>query len=177
VDVDNLGGAHAAVAHLVGLGRRAVATITGPLDMPAAQDRLDGCHRALAAGGLPADSSLEEPGDFSHDGGVAAMRALLSRHPDLDAVFAASDLMAAGALQVLREARRRVPEDVAVVGFDDSPFAASTLPPLSSVRQPIEEWGREMTRLLLSGIEAPRHVPRQVILATELVIRASSAHP
>jgi DNA-binding LacI/PurR family transcriptional regulator len=174
VDVDNLGGAFAAVAHLLGRGRGRVATITGPLDMPAAQDRLEGYHRALGAAGLSREASLEESGDFSHDGGVAAMRTLLGRHPDLDAVFAASDLMGAGALQVLREAGRRVPEDVAVVGFDDSPFAASTLPPLSSVRQPIEEWGREMTRLLLAGIDAERHVPRRVILATELVVRASS---
>src|SRR5207253_3092118 len=83
---------------------------------------------------------------------IRAMRALLEQRPDLDALFAASDLMAAGALQVLREAGRRVPEDVAVVGFDDSPFAASTVPPLSSVRQPIEEWGRELTRLLLGGL-------------------------
>jgi DNA-binding LacI/PurR family transcriptional regulator len=174
VDVDNVGGALAAVGHLVARGRRRIATVTGPLDMPAAQDRLEGCRRALAAAGLHLRPPLEAEGDFSHDGGVAAMRALLARHPDLDAVFAASDLMAAGALQVLREAGRRVPEDVAVVGFDDSPFAASTVPPLSSVRQPIEEWGREMTRVLGAGIDAERQVPRRVILATELVVRAST---
>jgi DNA-binding LacI/PurR family transcriptional regulator len=175
VDADNMGGAFAAVEHLARTGRRRIATVTGPPDMPAAQDRLAGYHQALEAAGMPAERSLEESGDFSHDGGVAAMRELLRRRPDLDAVFAASDLMAAGALQVLRDAGRRVPGDVAVVGFDDSPFAASTLPPLSSVRQPIEEWGREMTRLLLAEITAPRYVPRRVILATELVVRASSA--
>jgi DNA-binding LacI/PurR family transcriptional regulator len=90
-------------------------------------------------------------------------------------VFAASDLMAAGALQALREAARRVPEDVAVVGYDDSPIAASTLPALSSVRQPTEEMGREMARLLLAALASGRHVPRQVVLATELVVRGSSA--
>jgi DNA-binding LacI/PurR family transcriptional regulator len=164
----------AAVGHRVARGRRRIATVTGPLDMPAAQDRLEGCRRALAAAGLHLRPPLEAEGDFSHDGGVAAMRALLARHPDLDAVFAASDLMAAGALQVLREAGRRVPEDVAVIGFDDSPFAASTMPPLSSVRQPIEEWGREMTRVLGAGIDAERQVPRRVILATEMVVRAST---
>jgi DNA-binding LacI/PurR family transcriptional regulator len=103
------------------------------------------------------------------------MRELLARRPDIDAVFAASDLMAAGALQALREAGRRVPDDVAVVGFDDAPLAATTQPPLSSVRQPIEEMGREMVRLLVESMERPDPVPRHVVLGTELVRRASSA--
>ena len=112
---------------------------------------------------------------FSQESGLVGMRALLERRPDLDAVFAASDLMAAGALQALREAGRRVPEDVAVVGYEDSPIAASTMPPLSSVRQPTEEMGREMARLLLAALASGRQVPRQVVLATELVVRESSA--
>ncbi len=174
VDVDNVGGAVSAVRHLVDLGRRAIATITGPPDMPAAQDRLDGYRRALQATGLPVEDALAESGDFSQDGGIAAMRTLLERRPALDAVFAASDLMGAGALQALREAGRRVPGDVAVVSFDDSPIAATTLPPLSSVRQPIEEMGREMARLLLAAVESRDNVPRRVILATELVVRGSS---
>src|ERR1700730_1568324 len=99
--------------------------------------------------------------------GASGVRALLDRCPDLDAVFAASDLMAAGALQALREAGRGVPDDVAVVGFEDSPIATSPMPPLSSVRQPTEEMGREMARLLLTA----GRVPRRVILATELVVR------
>ena len=174
VDVDNVGGALAAVRHLVDQGRRLVATITGPLDMPAAQDRLEGYREALRRSGVAPAEGLEEPGDFSHESGIEAARALLERRPDLDALFAASDLMAAGALQVLRETGRRVPDDVAVVGFDDSPFAASTVPPLSSVRQPIEEWGREMTRLLLTAIESRQLVTRRVVLSTELVVRESS---
>jgi DNA-binding LacI/PurR family transcriptional regulator len=103
------------------------------------------------------------------------MRALLERHPTLDAVFAASDLMAAGAIMALREADRRVPQDVAVVGYEDSPIAATSLPPLSSVRQPNEEMGREMARLLIASIGAQRQVTRRVVLATELVVRDSSA--
>ena len=174
VDVDNVGGARAAVHHLAGRGSRLIATITGPPDMPAAQDRLDGYHQALQAAGLASDAGLEESGDFSHEGGIVAMRTLLARRPELDGVFAASDLMAAGALQVLRESGRRVPADVAVVGFDDSPFAASTVPPLSSVRQPIEEWGHEMTRLLVAAIGSEQRPARRVILATELVARESS---
>jgi DNA-binding LacI/PurR family transcriptional regulator len=103
------------------------------------------------------------------------MERLLSARPDIDAVFAASDLIAAGALSVLAAAGRRVPEDVAVVGFDDSPVATTTRPNLTSVRQPIEEMGHEMARLLIGTVEAPDPVPRRVILATELVRRASSA--
>jgi DNA-binding LacI/PurR family transcriptional regulator len=175
VDVDNRQGAQSAVAHLIGTGRRAVATITGPLDMPPGIDRLNGYRDALAEAGLPADPRLEAAGDFTQAGGESAMAQLLAARPDLDAVFAASDLMAAGALLALTAAGRSVPADVAVVGFDDSPVATSTTPQLSSVRQPIEEMGHEMARLLVDAVEASEDVPRRVILATELVRRASSA--
>ena len=175
VDVDNRTGALTAVGHLAECDRTRIATITGTLDMPPGRDRREGYRRALEAAGLPMDRLLEEPGDFSQESGMRGMRALLERRPHLDAVFAASDLMAAGALLALREAGRRVPEDVAVVGYEDSPIAASTLPPLSSVRQPTEEMGREMARLLLAALASGRHVPRQVVLATELVVRESSA--
>ena len=177
VDVDNRDGARAAVAHLVERGRRRIATITGPVDMPAGQDRLAGYRAALhdaGVAGLAADTTLEASGDFTIEGGAQAMRALLDRRPDLDAVFAASDLMAAGALGVLRAAGRRVPEDVAIVGFDDSPIAVTADPPLTSVRQPIEEMGRELVRLLLTDLRARTTVQRHVILATRLVVRAST---
>jgi DNA-binding LacI/PurR family transcriptional regulator len=174
VDVDNRTGAATAVRHLVESGRRRIATIAGTLDMSAGRDRLDGYRSALESAGLPLDPELEEVGDFSHESGQAAVRALLGRRPDVDAVFAASDLMAAGALQSLRELGRRVPADVAVVGYEDSPIAASTMPLLSSVRQPTEEMGREMARLLLAALASGRQVPRQVVLATELVVRESS---
>jgi DNA-binding LacI/PurR family transcriptional regulator len=174
VDPDNVLGALSAVRHLVEQGRRRIAAITGSLDMPPARDRLEGYRRGLRLAGLENDPALEEPADFSQEMGASGMRALLDRCPDLDAVFAASDLMAAGALQTLREAGKRVPDDVAVVGFEDSPIAASTSPPLSSVRQPTEEMGREMARLLVAAIAERQLVPRTVILATELVIRESS---
>ena len=175
VDVDNQAGALSAVQHLLARGRRRIATIAGSLDMSVSQDRLTGYRHALETAGVPWDPALEESGDFSHEGGIQAMRALLERRPTLDAVFAASDLMAAGALLALREAGRQVPRDVAVVGYEDSPIAATTLPPLSSVRQPSEEMGREMARLLVSTIGAERQVARRVLLATELVVRASSS--
>ena len=176
VDVDNIGGARAAVAHLVHDGRRHIATITGPLDMGAGIDRLQGYHDALRQAGLTTDESWQQPGDFGQRSGATAMQALLERHPDLDAVFCASDVMAAGALEILRRDKRRVPEQVAVVGFDDSTIATSTVPALSSVRQPIEEMGREMARLLLAGLDSTAATGgKRVILATELVVRASSA--
>lgn len=174
VDVDNVGGAQTAVTHLLRTGRRAIATIAGPPDMSAGLDRLEGYHRALAGAGIAADPSLEVAADFTQEGGAEAMRRILVARADVDGVFAASDLMAAGALQVLRAAGRRVPEDVAIVGFDDSSIAATAEPPLTSIRQPIEEMGREMVRLLLEQASRPGSVPRKVILATQLVRRRSS---
>jgi DNA-binding LacI/PurR family transcriptional regulator len=175
VDVDNRQGAHSAVAHLVAGGRRVVGTIAGPQDMAAGLDRLTGYREALADAGLAPDPSLEVVGDFTQESGVEAMTRLLAARPDVDAVFAASDLMAAGALSALAAAGRRVPADVAVVGFDDSPVAMTTTPQLTSVRQPIEAMGHEVARLLVDAVEASDLVPRRVILATDLVQRASSA--
>jgi DNA-binding LacI/PurR family transcriptional regulator len=175
VDVDNRQGARSAVEHLITGGRRAVATITGPLDMPAGIDRLAGYRDAIAEAFQVADASLEGIGDFTQESGAKAMTRLLAKRPDLDAVFAASDLMASGALSVLAAAGKRVPQDVAIVGYDDSPVATSTQPHLSSVRQPIEEMGREVARLLIEAVEGTDRVQRRVILATELVKRASSA--
>jgi len=174
VDIDNVQGAVSAVRHLAGLGRKKIATITGPLDMASASDRLEGYRRALREAGLESDPSLEADGSFDQSVARQAMAELLERRPDVDGVFAASDLMAAGALQALRRAGRHVPQDVAVVGYDDSAIAESTEPPLSSVRQPIEEMGREMARLLLSQVASRGRVPSRSVLATELVVRESS---
>ena len=174
VDVDNVQGAVQAVQHLTSLGRRAVATVAGPQDMGVGVDRLTGYRHALDLAGRAADPSLEQVGDFTYEGGAAAMRALLERRPDLDAVFVASELMAVGAIAALRAAGRRVPDDVAVVGFDDSAMATITDPPLTSVRQPIELMGREMARLLLHLIDSGDRTPQQVVLGTELVVRAST---
>ncbi|MCX4996781.1 LacI family DNA-binding transcriptional regulator [Streptomyces longwoodensis] len=173
VIADNAGGAAAAVRHLLGRGRRRVATITGPLDMDVGRSRLAGWHAAHREAGVAAPDLLVETGDFTEEGGAHAMRSLLERAPDLDAVFAASDLMAVGALTELRRWRRRVPEDVAVVGFEDSVLARHTDPPLTTVRQPVEELGRTMARVLT---DITRHgADRQrITLPTELVVRASS---
>jgi DNA-binding LacI/PurR family transcriptional regulator len=175
VDVDNRGGAASAVQHLLDIGRRRIATIAGPQDMAAGADRLAGYRERLVREGHPANEALVDVGDFTHDGGRAAMERLLARVPDLDAVFVASDLMAVGAVAAIRASGRTIPADVALVGFDDSQLATTTEPGLSSVRQPIEEMGREMTRLLVQEIRFPARAPRRVILDTELVIRGSSA--
>ncbi|MEV4230450.1 LacI family DNA-binding transcriptional regulator [Streptomyces bobili] len=173
VDSDNAGGAAAAVRHLLGRGRRRIATITGALDMDVGRSRLAGWRDAHREAGVPADESLAEAGDFSEEGGRRAMRSLLERAPDLDAVFAASDLMAVGALAELRRQKRQVPGDVAVIGFEDSVLARHTDPPLTTVRQPVEELGRTMARILT---DITRHGAdrQQVTLPTELVVRESS---
>lgn len=180
VDSDNFGGGRQAVEHLLSRGHRTIAHITGRLDVYGAQRRADGYRAALRDAGLEADELLIEAGDFTEDGGRRAMTRLLERRPTLDAVFAGSDVTAAGARQVLREAGRRIPDDVALVGYDDSAIARHMDPPLSSVRQPIEEMGRAMFDLLLADIADSRPATsrnlerRHAVLPTQLVARASS---
>ncbi len=173
VDVDNAGGARQAVEYLLYRGRRQVASIAGPQDMGVGVARLTGYRQAMAARGEPADR-LVEYGDFSETSGAVAMRRLLDRQPNLDAVFVASDLMAAGAIRALRERGRRVPDDVAVVGFEDSSIARQTDPPLTTVHQPVEQMGREMARLLVARIQNSEALERPyVLLATHMVARQS----
>ncbi|MEU5894276.1 LacI family DNA-binding transcriptional regulator [Streptomyces sp. NPDC047461] len=174
VHSDNTGGAATAVNHLLARGRRTVATISGPLDMDVARSRLQGWREALEKAGHQATDRLVASADFTEEGGEAAMRSLLERVPDLDALFVASDVMAAGALAELRRQGRSVPDDVAVVGFDDSIIARHTNPPLSTVRQPVEEIGAMIGHILLEEIGDPDRPRRRVTLPTELVVRESS---
>ncbi|MCW2865197.1 MAG: transcriptional regulator, LacI family [Actinoallomurus sp.] len=166
-DCDNHGGARAAVEHLIAQGRRRIATIAGPRDMTAAQDRLDGYRAAMGAADRP---SIVAMGDFTRESGTTAMQQLLADDPEIDAVFAASDLMAIGALGALRAAGRRVPDDVAVAGFDDIGLASFSEPPLTTVRQPVADVAACIVQMLL-GDEPPT---APVILPTELVIRESA---
>jgi DNA-binding LacI/PurR family transcriptional regulator len=174
VDSDNVGGARAAVEHLVRHGRERVVTIAGPGEMCAGVDRLAGFRQGLPEAARRDWRRLVATGDFTEESGEAAMRELLDRQPRLDAVFAANDLMAAGALRVLKAAGRQVPDDVAIVGFDDSHVARHTDPALTSVRQPIEELGRTLARLLLQRLRDGSVVPPSVVLPTELVVRESA---
>jgi DNA-binding LacI/PurR family transcriptional regulator len=174
VDYDNRGGALAATGHLIEVGRKTIATISGPLDMSAAVDRLAGHRDALRAAGIEPTDELEVAGDFTQESGIRSMEELLARRPDLDAVFAANDVMATGAMQVLERAGRVVPDDVAIVGFDDLPVALTTRPPLSSVRQSLDFLGRELVNVLLESIEHRESIARKVVLETQLVVRESS---
>ena len=166
---DDVTGAREMVAYLQQNGRKRIATITGPMDMSGGIDRLEGYRTQL---GDSFDISLVENGDYSKASGVRAMEALLQRAPDIDAIFAANDLMATGAVEVLRGKARRIPEDVAVGGFDDSPAAMSCDPPLTTIRQPFTRISAEMVRLLLQVIEGQSVAA--ITLPTELIIRASA---
>ncbi|WP_418959420.1 LacI family DNA-binding transcriptional regulator [Streptomyces tritici] len=172
VDCDNRGGAREAVRHLVSLGRERIAHIAGPRDQTSAQDRIAGYHDVL----VDADPALLCQGDFTRESGARAMAELLERRPDLDAVFAANDLMAAGALGLLRERGIRVPQDVAVVGFDDmDAVVRDTDPALTTVRQDIEGMGRLMVKLLMRLLDgAAEAASASVITQTSLVRRASA---
>ncbi|MDX8048558.1 LacI family DNA-binding transcriptional regulator [Lentzea sp. BCCO 10_0798] len=170
VDADNRGGARAAVEHLISSGRKRIGTITGELDTHAGTARYLGFREAIVLAGL-SDARVAH-GDFSEASGAAGMKLLLDDHPDLDAVFVASDAMAAGALGVLRDHGKRVPEDVAVIGFNDIVTAKHMQPALTTVRQPIEALGREMTRMLVRLLNGEQ--PTSLILPTELVIRDSA---
>ncbi|MFC8337607.1 LacI family DNA-binding transcriptional regulator [Streptomyces rubiginosohelvolus] len=170
VDIDNVGGARDATEHLLARGRTRVVTICGPQDTEVARSRHRGYREAMALAGLT--PRPPEVGDFSEAAGAAAMTRLLEAHPDLDGVFAANDNMAAGALRALRGAGRPVPEDVAVVGFDDLAVAQLTDPALTTIHQPIRDLGREMARMLV-GVVAGR-TAGPLILPTHLVERSST---
>ncbi|MFF9472255.1 LacI family DNA-binding transcriptional regulator [Streptomyces roseolus] len=172
VAADDRDGARAMVRHLHATGRRRIATVTGPLDTPGGVERLAGYRETLAECGLPVDEDLIVTGDYSRASGAEGARVLLERAPDVDAVFVASDLMAQGVLDTLARAGKRVPEDIAVGGFDDSPAAHDAQPPLTTIRQPWDRISAEMVRTLLARIAGED--PATVILPTELVIRASA---
>lgn len=174
VDFDNEGGARAAVEHLIARGRRSIATITGPDDMVAGRDRLSGYRAALSASGLETAADLICRGDFSQDSGERAMESVLAEGREVDAVFAANDLMAVGAIRAIRQAGKTVPGDIAVVGFDDSPLARATDPPLTSVHQSAELMGREMAYLLDAQIRQGEPSDEFRLLSTRLVTRESS---
>jgi DNA-binding LacI/PurR family transcriptional regulator len=174
VDADNIGGGREAVRHLVAAGRHCLATVAGPLDMSPGIDRLRGYVEATRAAGMSAAAERVTHGDFTEAAGYRGIKLLLERTPDIDGVFVASDLMGLGALRALRDLGRRVPEDVAIVGFDDAQLASYADPPLTTVRQPVELLGQEMVRLLLHRLSDPDGEPRTIILPTELVIRSSA---
>jgi LacI family transcriptional regulator len=177
VEIDNAGGVRRAVEHLAELGRRRIAMIRGPLGRLDADDREVAFRHALAVHDLPVDDRLFDRGVFNAASGAEAMERLLPHRPD--AVFAANDLMAVGALRALRRAGVRVPDDVAVVGFDDLPAAAAADPPLTTVRHDIDAVGEAAVRTLLHLVDADVNGDREatasrIVVDTPLIVRAST---
>ena len=174
VDFDNVNGAGLAAQLLVDIGCQTIGAITGPLDMAAGRDRYDGFRAALQAAGRSLPDDLVAHGDFSQPSGTRAMVELIERRPDVDGVFCANDPMAAAALQVIRDSGRRIPDDVAVIGYDDAPLALGTHPPLTTVRQQPEEMGHAMVELLLAQFHDSGSQPDTRVLETSLVERGST---
>jgi DNA-binding LacI/PurR family transcriptional regulator len=172
VDVAQRAGARLAADHLIARGCRRVTTIAGPSGSPAGLDRLVGFREAMAEHGVAYVPSVE--GGFTREGGERAMRGLLLEHPGTDGVFVANDLMAQGALLALRDLGRRVPQDVAVIGFDDSSAALASRPLLTTVRQPVEDMAAEMAGLLMTLIDDPAQRTRSVVFKPTLVPRESA---
>lgn len=172
VDADNAAGAALVVEHLIRLGRSRIAHLRGPAGVPNAVDRLAGFERALRNHGLRAESNLVVESGFSERGGHAAARAVLTRAPRPSAIFAANDVAALGALRACEELGLSVPEDVAVVGFDDSSVCELARPRLTSVRQPAFEMGRAAAEILLALIDG-ESTTRCRVLTPELVVRES----
>lgn len=173
VDVDNRGGAASAVRYLIGRGRTRIASVAGSRDRASGIDRLNGYRAVLTEHGL-FDSGLVANGDFGQLCAEHATARLLERRPDLDAVFVASDLMAVGVLRALRRSGRKIPDDVAVVGFDNAPIARSTEPTLTTVSQPAEAIGARAARELLALLSGGVRQTRRIVLSTELIVRESA---
>jgi len=172
--VDNLAAIEDVVDHLVSIGRSRIAHISGPANWQEAEFRREGWERGLERHHLKADPAMCEEGDWSPESGAAAMSALLDRIPDLDAVIAGNDRMALGAMHVLRSRGLRIPEDVAITGFDDVDEAAWFAPPLTSVGQPLTEMGRQAVRRLWSEFHGSETPPVAIPLRAELMIREST---
>jgi LacI family transcriptional regulator len=177
VGATNHQGAYDATAYLARLGHRRIAFITGNLELGCAVERLAGYRAALDELGLPEDPALVREGDFHEPLGYERARELMALPEPPTAIFAANDVSAFGALDAIRDAGKRVPDDVSVIGFDDIPDAAATRPPLTTIRQPLREMGRLATRMLLEFIENPNRPAERVDLPTELVIRATCRSP
>jgi DNA-binding LacI/PurR family transcriptional regulator len=172
VDTDNFGGGYAATKHLINRGCKKVAIITGDIETTAGHQRLDGYNQVYRELGRVPSKSIVRQGDYSYESGQKQMQALLAENPDVDGVFACNDLMALGAIAVIEEAGKRVPEDIAVIGFDDSIAARTSRPQLSSVRQDIVALGEAAAELMIAQLNGESVESR--IMPVELVLRESA---
>lgn len=171
VTVDNVAAARMAVEHLIKNGRRRVATITGNLNISDGEDRLAGYRSALNEAGIPYDPKLVIPAQFNRRNGYDGMKQLLGQK--FDAIFAANDAIALGIMQAASESGLKIPDDFALVGFDDLNIAMQLIPQLTTIRQPILEKGARAAELLIDLIEGKVKGPQQILLPTELIIRES----
>jgi LacI family transcriptional regulator len=173
VTVANQEGAHAATSHLIQLGHNRIAIINGPLVFTTARDRQAGYEQALREAGIAIDERLVVHSDFRQSGGYTGMRQLLELPSPPTAVFTGSNLLTLGALQAIHERHLTIPNDIAIVGFDDLPWATSLRPPLTTVAQPSFDVGRTAAELLMARVREPDLPRRQVMLETKLIIRSS----
>lgn len=173
-EVNNIDGGQKATQYLLDLGHTRVAMITGPTDWKSVSDRSQGYMQALKTAGISPDPILTVHGEsWLHRSGYEAMKELLSRESPFTALFAHNDRMARGAISALHDAGLRVPQDISVVGYDDIPEAEFSDPPLTTIRQPMQEVGVAATRMLIQMIEDLQATPQQILFDTELVIRSS----
>lgn len=172
VSTDNFEGGNRAASLLIDRGCRRIGTIAGPADMTAGRDRLEGWRQALTEANLPTDAVIH--GDFTEAGGAEACEALLADHPDLDGLVVASDLMASGAIRVLAARGRRIPDDIAVTGYDDLGIAERTDPPLTTLRNPISEMAEQAARMLIEQLDGHDSTPRKAVFTPALVRRQSA---
>jgi len=177
VGATNWAGGLSAARHLLELGHRRIAVIGGPVAMLCSRARISGYAAALASAGIDLDPALIRHGNFHHDGGYQAARELFELPDPPTAIFAGSDEQAFGVAEAARVTGRRIPEDLSVVGFDDLPISRWFSPPLTTVRQPLADMGRIAAEMLLTMIDGRELSGRQVELATELVVRSSTAPP
>lgn len=176
VDVDNVDGAYQAVSYLTKVGHRSIGFVTGPRDWKPSLDRIEGARRALAEVGQSLDESrMVEAQSWLLDAGYAAAQTLLARSHPLTAIFCHNDSLALGVYRALAERGLRIPDDVSVIGYDDLPLCAYTIPQLSSVRQPIDGLGALITEMLINAIERGSNAPSQMSVKTALIIRESIA--
>jgi len=171
IDIDNVNASYNAISHLIRLGYRRIGTITGPANSTVGIDRREGYLKALTERGANVDETLMVEGDFTETGGYYAMQKLLPAKPD--AIFAASDIMAIGAMRATRESGLKIPDNVAFIGFDDFPIATLSDIQLTTVRQPVIQFGISAVELLIDLIENGIQPPRHIIMDTELIIRDS----
>lgn len=176
VGATNWQGGYDATQYLIELGHRRIGFITGTLDLACSTDRLAGYQAALHDAGLPTPPELVQTGDFFQPSGYRGTRELLALPERPTAIFASNDVMAFGVMEAVREHGLRIPHDISIVGFDDVPQAAHVHPPLTTVRQPLEEMGRAATRMLMSLIEKPQQSLSRIDLPTQLIIRNSCVH-